>query len=402
MVVVGICPDLWDDQWMNRHHLMWAMRKFADVIYVQEPEMWSKGIHCRDERFFRPTLKQVEPNLRVLKLPKILCRRSSKGWWTTQSYRLRSRMIRSFLKDSSEPLVLFLWHPYLLPYVEYLKPDAVVYHLYDLFPAYHSDDPVYRDLRASFRDLCQTADLVLTGTPEQAARIPRADVLVTPNGVPVEWYSGAQVEPEDLAKIPHPRVGYVGSVNDKIDFDWFSKLCDDESLQIVVAGPVGQMQAEDHAKLANLKTRPNFHLLGNKPPSDVPRYISGLDVGLMNYRRGKHCEFASPIKLYEYSAAGLPIVGSPVQALTTDAEGSRFVEFADSPDEAVAKVNVILSGRSKLPPEGERLRFASENSWSRRVERILKELQVKLRQKRDIASPSTDVADVAPVTESVA
>jgi glycosyltransferase involved in cell wall biosynthesis len=371
MLIVGISPDRWDGQWMNRQHMMWALRNHAHVQYVQEPEPWGKSRRSRDEGLVLPAFERREPTLEVLRLPKLLCRRSRDGWWLRRAFELKSRIIRSHFPKSSAPFVLYLWHPALVPYVDVLKPDLVIYHLYDLLPKYFLPEHQGSEVQQQFRRLCENANIVLAGTPEQAAEMPRSDVALLPNAVPCEWYDATEPEPDDLARIPHPRVGYVGSINEKLELDWFERLADESAWQVVVTGPPGQMDAEFQARFARLCARSNVHFLGPKTAREVPRYMRGLDVGLMNYRRGRHCEFASPIKLYEYCAAGIPIVASPVHALTADPRGSDLVAFADSAQSAVAAVRKLLAEPESASRITSRRQFASENSWARRAEFVM-------------------------------
>ena len=93
-----------------------------------------------------------------------------------------------------------------------------------------------------------------------------------------------------------------------------------------------------------------------------------LDVGLMCYTRGLSCESGSPIKLYEYCAAGVPMVASQIRSLTSDAEASSLISFADTPSEAVKAVLDILSGAERPSARA----FALQNSWDARADELIR------------------------------
>ena len=56
------------------------------------------------------------------------------------------------------------------------------------------------------------------------------------------------------------------------------------------------------------------------PATQVADYVRAFDLGLLPYRRTQETYHASPLKLYEYLAAGLPVVAA-------DVPGAR--QFAD-------------------------------------------------------------------------
>src|SRR5262245_38111647 len=131
MQFVAVAPNQWDGQWMNRQHLMWAVKDHAPVLYVQEPEAWYTSRRPRDERFFRPQIEQKADTLSVLRLPKSLCRRGRSGKWNAAVDRRKASIIRRALANAGQPRVLYFWHPELYPYVELLKPAISIFHVYD-------------------------------------------------------------------------------------------------------------------------------------------------------------------------------------------------------------------------------------------------------------------------------
>jgi len=61
--------------------------------------------------------------------------------------------------------------------------------------------------------------------------------------------------------------------------------------------------------------QPNVHQLGMKKVSELPAYLKGLDVCLMPYKVNEATRNIFPLKLFEYMAAGKPIVATPIPAV---------------------------------------------------------------------------------------
>ena len=55
--------------------------------------------------------------------------------------------------------------------------------------------------------------------------------------------------------------------------------------------------------------------LGPKPYDELPRYVAAFDVGIIPYAANSYTPSCFPLKLYEYLAAGKPVVASGLPAL---------------------------------------------------------------------------------------
>ena len=73
---------------------------------------------------------------------------------------------------------------------------------------------------------------------------------------------------------------------------------------------------EDRAKIA-LESPPNLALLGHKPKAEVPKYLAAADVLLLPNTTAteESVRYTSPIKMFEYMAAGRPIVASDLPSI---------------------------------------------------------------------------------------
>lgn len=133
------------------------------------------------------------------------------------------------------------------------------------------------------------------------------EVTVIPNGVDLTRFEEDCLHPiDELKDLPRPRLGIVATITDWIDTDWLGEAARRyPQWSFVVVGPV--TKTADMAPLAGLS---NVHLLGKKPPEEVPSIIAGLDVCLHLLREGPVREVNRSTKIWEYLALGKPLVCS--------------------------------------------------------------------------------------------
>ena len=134
----------------------------------------------------------------------------------------------------------------------------------------------------------------------------RDDIKVVPNGVEYELFSGQDYEqPDFLREIPRPRVLYVGAIAEWFDWELLyevAKLKPD--FNFIIVGP---LKVEPSITIPRPR---NIHTLGKQPYSEIPNIAAHSDIGIVPFRNCELVSGVSPIKIYEYLAAGLPVVST--------------------------------------------------------------------------------------------
>jgi glycosyltransferase involved in cell wall biosynthesis len=115
-------------------------------------------------------------------------------------------------------------------------------------------------------------------------------------------------------------------------------------------------------------------LTGAVAPAEVPGLLASMDVAVAPYPAGDHCYF-SPLKVYEYMAAGLPVVasriGQLVEVIRDDINGllchpGDAVDFAG----AFIRLRSEPALRSRLGTAA-RATVATRHTWAEVARRIL-------------------------------
>ena len=130
-----------------------------------------------------------------------------------------------------------------------------------------------------------------------------------------------------------------------------------------LVGPVGP--GDPRTDVSALAAEPNVHLLGARPTSELPEVLRAADAGLIPYARNALTESVFPMKVYEYLAAGLPVVATPLPALATSPR------CAPPPTPRASRACSTMSSPPTAPERrAERSRAAAAHSWERRLEEI--------------------------------
>jgi glycosyltransferase involved in cell wall biosynthesis len=212
---------------------------------------------------------------------------------------------------------------------------------------------------------------------KELASLTKAPVVLIENGVEFERFAHpASGPPPALAALPRPRLGYVGKLSTFLDVPLLEKVASTFPHPLVLAGPI---PAEMREQLQPLLARPNVHYLGELPYDRVPGFLSGLDVGLVPFRAGDpFVERINPNKLYQYLAAGLPMVSSPMEGIAGNGAG---LFFASDHEQFLSGIRRVLEGRV----DKERLRdLARDHDWDAladRMDQVLLEQAARRRQR---------------------
>jgi glycosyltransferase involved in cell wall biosynthesis len=188
-----------------------------------------------------------------------------------------------------------------------------------------------------------------------------------PNAVDIDHFLPAFEEklacPQDLHGLRRPVVGFVGSLGPFPDYQLLAetaRLLPHFSFAIV--GPRARGTG-----ISSLMSVPNIHILGEKPHSLVPAYIQHFAVCLIPYLVNDMTRGVVSLKLFEYLAAGKPVVATP---LPENEAFSHAITLAQGPRDFAAAI-LEAAAEDSTEKRLARLEIARQNTWERRCRSII-------------------------------
>lgn len=157
-------------------------------------------------------------------------------------------------------------------------------------------------------------------------------------------------------------VGYIGSVDDRIDYDIMQHLfINMPDTKFVFVGRVMTDRG-----LAILKKYPNVEVVGAKTPDELPDYLKTFSVGVIPFIKDTFTNCIYPMKINEYLSAGLPVVSTDFGDMS-DFRG--IVSIVDTKEDFLAHTLEQISSDT-LEKRKERQLVASRNTWVNRAEEM--------------------------------
>jgi UDP-galactopyranose mutase len=222
--------------------------------------------------------------------------------------------------------LLWYYTPMALSFSDHLSPIAVVYDCMDELAAFKGAPAV---LRLREAELMRRAALVLTGGQSlyEAKRDQHSNIHAFPSSVDVSHFAEARrisTEPPDQSVIPHPRVGFFGVIDERMDLALIDGVAATRpDWHIVMLGPVVKIDP------ASLPQRVNIHYLGSKRYEELPQYLASWDVAILPFARNEATRYISPTKTPEYMAAGKPVVSTSIRDVVRPYGQQGLVRIAD-------------------------------------------------------------------------
>ena len=329
-------PDLiclshlrWNFVFQRPQHLMTRCARDRRVFFVEEP-VFLPGIS--------PRLRIEQGAVRVV-VPELPEGISDDDAIEAQ----RDLLERCIEAEQISEYVLWYYTPMALPFTDRLSPVAVVYDCMDELSAFKGAPAI---LRAREAELMRRAALVLTGGQSlfEAKRHQHSNIHPFPSSVDVAHFAQARritTEPHDQASIPHPRLGFFGVIDERMDIELLDGVAAARpDWQLVMLGPIVKIDP------ASLPRRPNIHYLGSKKYEELPHYLAGWDVALLPFARNEATRFISPTKTPEYLAAGKPVVSTSIRDVIRPYGKQALVRIAD---DAAALVQACTAAMAEDP-----------------------------------------------------
>jgi len=367
----------WSFVWQRPQQTHSRLARRHRVLFLEEP------IHAGTGESSRLNLQEVAPNV-IVAQPVI---EDVPG----EGFEERERRVHAVLREAlAGPLgrkfaraAHWLYTPLMEPQVALFRQPLAV--LYDCMDELANFAFAPEQLAERERRLIARADVVFTGGHELylAKKALHANVHAFGCGVDFEHYhrvAGGLPEAADLAAIPRPRLGYVGVIDERLDYELIRRLAEENApASVVMVGPIVKVDRE------TLPDAPNVFYLGARDYKSLPHYLAGFDVCLMPFALNEASRYINPTKTLEYLASGRPVLSTPVRDVVR--QFSDVVHVAPASD-FPAVAHAIVNGARLDRERG--LEKARRSSWEltvRRMEELLEQAIARRQKRWDAAAP---------------
>lgn len=283
-----------------------------------------------------------------------------------------SRMMNEKSAHSeNEQLIVWSYFPLYIGYYNLFPKAIAVFDAVDdwsLHPAYRRHR---QKIRQNYDKIEQTAKCIFTVSKDLRDRLFHKNPKVhwIPNGVDAEQFADLQSalisQSQANKKI---RIGYIGTIQSRIDFDLMQKVVSlNPDKEFIFAGPIWK-----DAPVEKMSKFKNVIFTGRISYDNIYLYLADFSVAIIPHKQSAFTRSMNPMKMYEYLAAGLPVVS------TCSIDGAeKFLYIADTAsDFSLAIARAIGEDSDELKKE--RRLFACTNSWKSRADEMM-EIITKLK-----------------------
>lgn len=294
----------WSYVWQRPQQIFSRLADSHPILFLEEPVCAAT----------RPGLLISEPYPDVVRVVPVmpLADKGADAQWAAQLALLKRAMREHPLlaQRFHQPLQWF-YSPMFAPrFLGQFGAAAVVYDCMDQLSHFRFAAP---DIGERERFLLSSADVVFTGGYElfrDKAQSHR-NVHFYGCGVDVGHYAKAlrasTMPPAAVANLPRPIFGYVGVIDERLDYVLLGRLARRfPHGSVVMVGPLAKVDRD------MLPGEPNIRWLGQRPYADLPALVKAFDVCLMPFVLNETTQYINPTKTLEYLAAGKPVVSTAV------------------------------------------------------------------------------------------
>ena len=278
-------------------------------------------------------------------------------------------------------IIFWSYNPLFVNFAHKLNDRAFVFDSVDNW----LEHPTYtrmiskKRLTQNYQIIADKADIIFTVSEElhdlyrKMGRV--KDVAWIPNGVDFAHFNDQALinKTNPLEKINQSIIGYLGTIESRVDFDLVAAVAKAYPEKIVaMCGPVWPIvKKEFNEKLGHLK---NVNEFGRISYNDAPSYINKFDVAIIPHKITNFVQSMNPMKLYDYLACGKPVI-------TTRGAGvdmfKDLIYIADSQSDFVGMIGKA-SKEDSSAKQAERRAAVKKHSWDSRAEKMMQIINDKL------------------------
>lgn len=275
--------------------------------------------------------------------------------------------------------MVWSYNPFLEVVYDWFSSATKVFTAVDdwsLHPAYSK---YAKKLNSNYAAINKKVDHIFTVSESLIQKFTNSNTTWLANGVDADFflthntYPLKEFLPETVARhIDSGKkvVGYVGTIESRVNLDLLKKCSKDHQDKIfLIAGPIwkdvkGQLEEQ-------FEGQDNIYFVGRVEYKYLPSLLKHYDVGIIPHHGNAFMESMDPLKLYDYLAAGIPVVTTPSGSTKRFSDyvylGKGDDEFSECIGRAIAEDSDALHKK--------RQDLMQNHTWKKRLDRAMQLIQ---------------------------
>lgn len=368
--IIVCVASAWDYDPTSKHHLMKLLARDNQILWVNYHGTRRPQLNAADVRSACSVLKRFVGGSRpiarnMVQLTPLVLPGASNPLIATVSRAMLIRQIRQALRvlnpRGEKPVQVWSFAPDVGELVGAFEEECFVYYCVDEFSEFEGMDRAR--IQAGEDTLLKKADVVITTSASlHASRIARRpDTVLIRHGVDYTHFARSWREslpmPSDLNRVPRPIFGFFGLIQHWMDLELIARVARLRPQYSFFL--IGEVQSDT----SSLRDLPNVHLPGRRPFADLPAYCAYFAGGLLLFKRTAMTRNVNPIKLFEYLAAGLPVVSTTIPEV---ARVAGPIQLADSPEQYAAACDLVLANQPRHSRQ-QTSALVADQTWESRL-----------------------------------
>jgi glycosyltransferase involved in cell wall biosynthesis len=279
--------------------------------------------------------------------------------WNHFWYRLT---LGSRFKKGNGPVILIVANVLGYGWLGRLNETVSIYDCADEISEFKQASLNREAVKAQERKLIGAVDAVVTTSlnlHESKSPGAKKSMLIR-NAAEIDHFKKARQKfprPEDIKNLKKPIVGFYGYLADWLDWELI-EYCAKNGAEFdwLYIGPTTR-------DLSSLEKLDNFHFIGKKPYDDLPQYLSHFSCAHIPFDRTPLTVNVNPVKIYEYLAASVPVVATPLPELELF---SDICPVTDDPEKYLASIRQDIAENSE-EKSNIRITRVENETWDQRI-----------------------------------
>ena len=374
MIVVFLSDIGWYGLHQRPQHIALALAKQWRILWIQPATLGTKSVSLPElvsPNIYQLTVPAIPYNARSRTIRKLAGFFGSIGLFRKFVTMNQSRLLKRALKQIGEPQEktgAVVHNFQLVDLLDTLHPSFM---LFDYLDNVFGFTALPDHLTDSWKKAIRLADAITVTSPTLQKHIEQVrsdNIHLVGNGVEYDLFAKipSSERPADLP-LGKTIIGYVGAVYPWLDYELIRYSADAmPECEFVFIGPTHPDVA---GVIKSLRQKPNIKFLGLKKYQQIPSYLRWFDAGIIPFQRNELTVAVNPVKLYEYSAAGVPTVVTDFSDDLHQFKGAIFI--AQSKNDFVAGLRQAVEKRSNVSFRTSIQSFAREHDWDSKTSMII-------------------------------